>query len=128
MQEWLARDQRRSAPELDYGTRWTSPRWPGAEWRVSWNTGTGEVYAARRDRTDPHVLGIAKTFVEVETALQGWGARCDRPGGLEWVFERTHGLSGEGELSIQLARLRAELKDLTIQPEPLGRPGLSVER
>jgi hypothetical protein len=100
-------------------------------WRVSWNTGTGELYAARRDNADLHVLGIAKTLVEVDQALHGWGAQAERPGGLEWVFERTRGLTGDGELSIHLARLRADLSQLAspIDPvEPLGRPGMSIER
>ena len=59
--EWFARNPRRTSPEVDYGQRWTSTREPGAEWRIAWNTGTGEVYAARRDNADLHVLGIART-------------------------------------------------------------------
>ncbi len=69
---------------VDYGQRWISARAPGVEWRIAWNTGTGEVYAARRDDADLHVLGIARNFAEVETALQGWASHANQSGGLDW--------------------------------------------
>ena len=125
--EWRARDHRRNAPDLDYGQRWTSNRLPGVEWRVSWNTGTGEVFAARCDRTDLHVLGIAETLAHVVSALQGWRANVDRHDGLEWVFAQTRQLTGDGELSVQLARLRAGLSVIEPAPDSVGRDGLSVE-
>ncbi|MEK7425521.1 MAG: hypothetical protein AAB131_16970 [Actinomycetota bacterium] len=125
--EWLARNPRRSSPEVDYGQRWTSTGEPGVEWRIAWNTGTGEVYAARHDDADLHVLGIARTFAEAETALQGWASHAEQPGGLDWVIERTRDLTGDGELSLHLSRLRSDLSQLASHPEPLGRHGLSVE-
>lgn len=79
--EWFARNPRRSSPEVDYGQRWTSTREPGVEWRIAWNTGTGEMYAARRDNADLHVLGIARTFAQAEMALQGWVSHANQPGG-----------------------------------------------
>ena len=127
VEEWFARNPRRSSPEVDYGQRWTSTREPGVEWRIAWNTGTGEMYAARRDNTDLHVLGIARTFPEAETALQGWASHATQPGGLDWAIERTRDLTGDGELSLHLSRLRADLSELASHPEPLGRHGLSVE-
>ena len=36
-------------------------------------------------------------------------------------------LTGDGELSLHLSRLRADLAELASHPEPLGRQGLSVE-
>ena len=125
--EWFARNPRRSNPEVDYGQRWTSPREPGVEWRIAWNTGTGEVYAARRDNADLRVLGIARTFAEAETALQGWASHADQPDGFDWAIKRTRDLTGDGELSLHLSRLRADLTELASHPEPLGRQGLSVE-
>ena len=85
------------------------------------------MYAARRDNTDLHVLGIARTFPEAETALQGWASHATQPGGLDWAIERTRDLTGDGELSLHLSRLRADLSELASHPEPLGREGLSVE-
>ena len=114
-------------PEVDYGQRWASTREPDGEWRVAWNTGTGEIYAARRDEADLHVLGIARTFAEAETALQGWASHANQAGGLDWAIERTRDLTGDGELSLHLSRLRADLTELGSHPEPLGREGLSVE-
>jgi hypothetical protein len=84
VEEWFARNPRRSSPEVDYGQRWTSTREPVVEWRIAWNTGTGEMYAARRDNTDLHVLGIARTFAEAESALQGWASHANQSGGLDW--------------------------------------------
>ena len=127
VEEWFARNPRRSSPEVDYGQRWTSAREPGVEWRIAWNTGTGEVYAARRDDADLHVLGIARTFPEAEMALQGWAIHASQPGGLDWAIERTRDLTGDGELSLHLSRLRSDLTQLALHPEPLGREGLSVE-
>jgi hypothetical protein len=83
--------------------------------------GTGEMYAARRDDADLHVLGIARTFAEAETALQGWASHANQPGGLDWAIERTRDLTGDGELSLHLSRLRADLTQLASHPEPLGR-------
>jgi hypothetical protein len=42
-QEWQARNLRRRAPEIDHAGRWKSRRWPGVEWRLAWNVGTGEL-------------------------------------------------------------------------------------
>jgi len=125
--EWYARNPGRHSPEVDYGQRWVSSREPDVEWRVAWNTGTGEIYAARRDEADLHVLGIARTLVEAETALQGWASHANQPGGLDWAIERTRGLTGDGELTIHLSLLRADLMKLGSHPGPLGREGLSVE-
>lgn len=125
--EWFARNPRRNSPEVDYGQRWTSTREPGAEWRIAWNTGTGEMYAARRDNADLRVLGIARTVAEAENALQGWASRANQPGALDWAIERTRDLTGDGEFSLHLSRLRADLADLASHPEPLGRQALSIE-
>ena len=70
------RNPRRHSPEVDYSQRWTSTREPDVEWRVAWNTGTGEIYAARCDEADLHELGIARTFARAETALQGWASHA----------------------------------------------------
>ena len=100
---------------------------PGVEFRLSWNVGTGELYAARCDGLDMDALAIADTFGEIEAALRGWGDHATRPGGLDWVFDQTRHLTGEGDVSLHLSRLRADLTRLTGCPEPLGRDGLSVE-
>lgn len=127
VEAWFARNPRRSSPEVDYGQCWTSTREPAVEWRIAWNTGTGEIYAARRDNTDLHVLGIGRTFVEAETAMQGWTSHANQPGGLDWAIDRTRDLTGDGELSLHLSRLRADLTQLASHAEPPGREGLSVE-
>ena len=85
------------------------------------------MYAARRDNAGLQVLGIARTFAEAETTLQGWASHANQPGGLDWAIERTRDLTGDGELSLHLSRLRADLAELASHPEPLGRQGLSVE-
>jgi len=125
--EWYARNPRRHSPEVDYGQRWVSSREPDVEWRVAWNSGTGEIYAARGDEADLHVLGIARTFVEAETALQGWASHANQPGGLDWAIERTRDLTGDGELSLHLSRLRADLSHLRSHHDPLERQGLTIE-
>jgi hypothetical protein len=58
-------------------------------WRVSWNTGSGELYAARLDASEVQVLGLYDSVEAVAAALPGWGQRGLRPGGLDWVRERT---------------------------------------
>lgn len=85
------------------------------------------MYAARRDNADVNVLGIAHTFAEAETALQGWASHANQPGALDWAIERTRDLTGDGELSLHLSRLRADLTHLASHPEPLGWHGLSIE-
>jgi hypothetical protein len=82
--EWYDRNPQRHAPEIDFGTRWTSDEQP-SEWRVSWNMGTGELIAARNDESEMEVLTNFQTVEDVRASIDGWETRALVPGGLDWM-------------------------------------------
>jgi hypothetical protein len=82
--QWYDRNPARRAPEVDFGTRWTRADRTD-EWRVSWNTGTGELIAARNDQSEMEVLTTSRTLEDVRAAIDGWETRALAPGGLDWM-------------------------------------------
>jgi hypothetical protein len=72
-------------------------------------------------------LAIADAFGELAVALRSWGDHASRSGGLDWVIDQTRHLTGDGDVSLFLSRLRVDLTQLATRPEPLGRHGVSVE-
>jgi hypothetical protein len=86
---WYDRDPRRRAAEVDFGDHWTSAREPAVPWRVSWNSGTGELFAARRDHGELQVLGLYPTADVAAVSIAGWAQRALGPGGLDWLREVT---------------------------------------
>jgi len=83
--EWINQDARRRAPEFDFGTQWTREHDPNTDWAVTYNTGTGELYARTRNGDDVEVLGQFSDPQDVAEALPDWGRRSTQPGSLEWV-------------------------------------------
>lgn len=86
---WYERSPLRRAPEVDFGSTWTSVSEPHVPWRVSWNSGSHELFAARLDGREVQVLAVYDSAAEVGAALTGWGQQALRPGGLDWMREQT---------------------------------------
>ena len=82
-------DQRRTrsrrAPEFDFGTQWTREHDPNTEWAVTYNTGTGELYARTRTGDDVEVLGQFADPQDVADAVPEWGRRSMQSGSLDWI-------------------------------------------
>ena len=100
---WIERDPARRAAEVDFGTTWTTDRRPGETWRLSWNTGSGELVAVTRGGDDVEVLGRFDSAEEVSRALPDWAQRALRPDGLDGarhdLAERERGLNGTASSS-----------------------------
>ena len=80
---WLARVPARRAPEVDFGTTWTSDFDLDEPWRLSWNSGTGELIAVSHTTHGVEVLGSFERAEDVGTAVPDWAQRALRPGGLD---------------------------------------------
>lgn len=89
VRSWMDRDTRRHAPEVDFGTCWTRESDPDTEWKLTWNGGTGELYAHSRD--DIEVLRTFDTALDVKRALPDWARHAVQPGGLDWARRLTIG-------------------------------------
>lgn len=83
--EWINADPRRRAPEFDFGTQWTREHDPNTEWAVTYNTGTGELYARTRIGDDIEVLGQFADPQDVTEAVPEWGRRSMQAGSLDWI-------------------------------------------
>ena len=71
--EWVAADERRHSPEVDYGTTWTDPARPGVHHRVAWNSGSGDLYLATHPAGDDlKVLLVNVDRSTVDGILHGW--------------------------------------------------------
>lgn len=124
VERWYSRDARRRAAEADFGDHWTAARDPNVPWRVSWNSGTGELFAARRDRTEVQVLGLYPTAEAAAASIAGWAQRALEPSGLDWLREVTSdfGIGSpaahmNAELgAVERANLRAQLSAPVITP------------
>lgn len=119
--DWRQLDPRRQTPsEVDFGDRWISAADPTERWRVSWNSGSGELFAvSRRDET-VEVLGEFKTVDDVEQALSGWEYRTEITGGLEWARGRARlpTMADEPVIGdVERARLVAGLDALRQPPD-----------
>lgn len=85
LDEWISQDARRRAPEFDFGTQWTREHDPDTEWAVTYNTGTGELYARTRSGNDVEVLGQFADPQDVADAVPDWGRRSMQSGSLDWI-------------------------------------------
>ena len=85
LDEWISQDNRRRAPEFDFGTQWTREHDPDTEWAVTYNTGTGELYARSRSGDDVEVLGQFADPQDVADAVPDWGRRSMQSGSLDWI-------------------------------------------
>lgn len=82
--EWRDLDPRRHSPDVDYGMQWRSS---GSDdrWRISWNTGSGALYATNTAEAVVEDLVTLPTQSDVEQALGNWTSRHDHPDGLDWI-------------------------------------------
>lgn len=85
VREWINDDHRRRAPEFDFGTQWTREHDPSTEWAVTYNTGTGELYARTRRGDDVELLGQFADPQHVADAVPEWGRRSRQAGSLDWI-------------------------------------------
>ena len=84
---WRDLDERRHSPDVDFGMRWRTAG-SGEEWRVSWNRGSGALYATNRDENVVEDLGTFANEAGVTTALPEWGTHHQDPNGLDWVRQQ----------------------------------------
>ena len=85
LSEWYGRDACRAAPEVDFGMSWRPTAEPNERWRVSWNGGSGELFAARLDRSEVQVFGTYPDVDSASAALGDWAPRALEVGGLDWL-------------------------------------------
>lgn len=134
LDDWYGRNPRRSAPEVDFGMSWRTTSEPDRQWRVSWNSGSRELFAARLDRREVQVLGRYPDVAAALSALGEWAPRALEVGGLDWVrFEtRDFGVGtrnyGSDTVLDPASRewLRIRLADTTVDRAPDR--GVEIER
>jgi hypothetical protein len=87
LDRWRSLDERRHSPDVDYGMHW---RTGGADehWRVSWNRGSGALYATNRDETVVEDLATFTSEIDATAALPEWGTHHRDPDGLDWVRQQ----------------------------------------
>lgn len=85
LSDWYGRDARRAAPEVDFGMSWRTTAEPNERWRVSWNGGSGELFAARLDGSEVQVFGTYPEVDSATVALGDWAPRALEVGGLDWL-------------------------------------------
>lgn len=88
LDRWRSLDERRQSPDVDYGMHWRTAD-SDERWRVSWNRGSGGLYATNRDETVVENLGTFGTEIDVTAALPEWGTHHRDPNGLDWVRQQT---------------------------------------
>lgn len=131
---WYGRDPRRSAPEVDFGMSWRTTSEPNRRWRVSWNSGSRELFATRLDRTEVQVLGMYSDVEAVSSTLDDWGPRAREVGGLDWLRYETRdfGVASRDNASATVLDsasrdwLRNRLADTTADRTPAR--GVEIER
>jgi hypothetical protein len=64
---------------------WRTTAEPNERWRVSWNGGSGELFAARLDRSEVQVFGTYPDVDSASAALGDWAPRALEVGGLDWL-------------------------------------------
>lgn len=85
VRDWINEDARRRAPEFDFGTQWTREHDPNTEWALTYNCGTGELYARTRSGDDVDVLARFADPQDVTDTIPDWGRRSMQNGSLDWV-------------------------------------------
>lgn len=95
--EWRNLDPRRHSPDVDYGMQW---RTAGSDdrWRISWNTGSGALYATNTAQTEVSDLGTFGTESDVTGALGHWMSQHGRANGLGSIRARLDSLKPTVEL------------------------------
>ena len=135
--QWFERDPRRSVPEIDFGATWTTEAAPGVEWRVSWNPGSGELYAARRDGTAVEILARYATEHAATEAVTGWATAAPQPDGLDTLRAHLRDVAVDRVDAAWTRWTREHLARLQVDPdrdvpgrlrdrEPPGRPDVGL--
>ena len=78
---WRAADPARQSPDVDYGMSWSSKDDPERRWRVSWNTGSGDLYAV--DELDEKVIDLGRyaSREAIDGKNKDWTRLHDQPDG-----------------------------------------------
>lgn len=88
LDRWRAAKPSRHSPDVDYGMRWQRAGEPERRWRVSWNTGSGDMYAIG-DHEGPIIdLAHYETQEAADAAIEDWAYLHRRADGLDRL--RTH--------------------------------------
>lgn len=82
--DWITGLPSRRAIDVDFGHAWRS-RGSTDRWRLSWNTGSGELHTVNHRTSTVTVLGVFPNENEVEDSIAGWSKRHDDPNGLAWL-------------------------------------------
>lgn len=85
---WRAADPARQSPDVDYGMSWSSKLEPERRWRVSWNTGSGDLYAVTGGDDEVMDLGHYDTRSDADRAIEDWAQLHHQPGGLDRLCRR----------------------------------------
>jgi NAD(P)-dependent dehydrogenase (short-subunit alcohol dehydrogenase family) len=84
LEEWMLRISDRLATDVDFGHAWQSSL-SEDRWRLSWNTGSGELHTVNQDTAVVTVLGTFANEQDVHAALDGWARHHDDENGLDWI-------------------------------------------
>ena len=95
---WRAADPARNSPDVDYGMSWSSKQEPECRWRVSWNTGSGDLYAVDVGEQTVIELGHCTSREDADTAIEDWANVHKQADGLDRLFEhlKRHRPSADG--------------------------------
>lgn len=84
LDEWMLRTSDRLSIDVDFGHAWQSTL-SEDRWRLSWNSGSGELHTVNQKTRIVTVLGTFIQEHEVHAALDGWARHHDDANGLDWV-------------------------------------------
>lgn len=85
---WRAADPARQSPDVGYGMSWSSRREPERRWRVSWNTGSGDLYAVDGDDEKVIDLGHHVTSDGAARAIESWSELHIQDDGFDQLLQR----------------------------------------
>lgn len=69
---WIAEDDRRLTPDVDFGMHWIDPEIPDRRCRLSWIPDTGELYITDLGMQRVRVLAVILRRSALEHVLVGW--------------------------------------------------------
>ncbi|MFN3256221.1 MAG: hypothetical protein ACE37B_11030 [Ilumatobacter sp.] len=100
LDRWREAKPGRFSPDVDYGMQWQKAGASDQRWRVSWNIGSGDLYAI--DQRDQQVIDIAHfdTQDNADRAIEDWAELHRRPDGLDKLQVRLDGGSPSHDLAL----------------------------
>ncbi|MEM1334382.1 MAG: hypothetical protein AAGG08_13100 [Actinomycetota bacterium] len=84
LDRWRDIDPRRHSPDIDFGMRWRSSD-SSDTWRISWNSGSGTLYATNPEESVVEDLGSFLSADDAAARLVGWGQLHRDPAGFDQV-------------------------------------------